>query len=372
MPQGLPRGRSATGPSPLGLLPWLIDACIAAARVAAGALTGSGALLAGGTHAATDLATRTALLHSRRRGRTDGRSPTSPHPAARHRERLFWPLGVGMLAAGAGAGAVTLAAGSRFPHPGALTEPGVAVSAATATLLWKAVPTARSLLRFRAEIAAGLQDAPVAPPAGGITGSPGSAGLAALPVGAWRRLVSHTARPEVTMAALLDVASATGALTVSVAVTTAALTDDPLADAIGMLVVGGLMAVTAVAQVLLMKETVVGHSVAGIFREQVTAAIEIEPTVVRLVHVELHERGPHEILIGAKVELIAGIEPGDVTETARRLQASLRRILPVTPVLYLEPALCRTDLPHATSEAPGERAGAGSEGASRETPLNPT
>ena len=55
-----------------------------------------------------------------------------------------------------------------------------------------------------------------------------------------------------------------------------------------------------------MKGLLIGESASVTDQEKIAAAIEIEPSVQRLIHMRTEHIGPDELLVGAKIELIPG------------------------------------------------------------------
>jgi hypothetical protein len=60
--------------------------------------------------------------------------------------------------------------------------------------------------------------------------------------------------------------------------------------------------------------------------------------------------GPDELLVGAKIELIADLSVTEAAEAVNRIEASVRRAVPIARVMYLEPDIFGTLVP---SDEPG-------------------
>ena len=75
------------------------------------------------------------------------------------------------------------------------------------------------------------------------------------------------------------------------------------------------------------------------------AAIEVEPSVQRLIHMRTQHIGPEELLVGAKIELIPDLSVAEAAEAVDRIEASVRRAVPIARVMYLEPDIFRTAVP---------------------------
>jgi len=92
------------------------------------------------------------------------------------------------------------------------------------------------------------------------------------------------------------------------------VTDDPLWDAIGTLSIGVLLVVIAIILAIEMKGLLIGEAASLTDQQRIAAAIEIEPSVTRLIHMRTQHIGPDELLVGAKLELVHGLSVEDAGE----------------------------------------------------------
>ena len=75
-------------------------------------------------------------------------------------------------------------------------------------------------------------------------------------------------------------------------------------DGIGTLAIGLLLIVIAVVLAIEMKGLLIGESATTADQQKIAAAIEVEPSVQRLIHMRTEHIGPDELLVGAKIELV--------------------------------------------------------------------
>jgi divalent metal cation (Fe/Co/Zn/Cd) transporter len=144
---------------------------------------------------------------------------------------------------------------------------------------------------------------------------------------------------------LEDLGALVGLVLALAAVTTSVVTDDAVWDGYGTLAIGVLLVVIAVILAIEMKGLLIGESASLIDQQKIAAAIEIEPSVTRLIHMRTEHIGPDELLVGAKIELVHGLSVDDAVEAVNRVEASVRRAVPTARVMYLEPDIFRTTLP---------------------------
>jgi divalent metal cation (Fe/Co/Zn/Cd) transporter len=161
----------------------------------------------------------------------------------------------------------------------------------------------------------------------------------------WWGFIRRSKQPELPVVLLEDLGALVGLVLALAAVTTSVVTDDAVWDGYGTLAIGVLLVVIAVILAIEMKGLLIGESASLIDQQKIAAAIEIEPSVTRLIHMRTEHIGPDELLVGAKIELVHGLSVDDAVEAVNRVEASVRRAVPTARVMYLEPDIFRTTLP---------------------------
>ncbi len=86
-----------------------------------------------------------------------------------------------------------------------------------------------------------------------------------------------------------------------------------------------------------MRSLLIGRSGTRKDVEAITAALEIDPAVRRLVSLRTQHQGPDELLVGARVELDHELSFPEVTEVVQRIERNVRRAVPVVRAMYIEP-----------------------------------
>jgi divalent metal cation (Fe/Co/Zn/Cd) transporter len=144
---------------------------------------------------------------------------------------------------------------------------------------------------------------------------------------------------------LEDLGALVGLFFALAAVSATVVTDDALWDGIGTLSIGVLLVVIAIILAIEMKGLLIGEAASLTDQQRIAAAIEIEPSVTRLIHMRTEHIGPDELLVGAKLELVHGLSVEDAVEAVNRIENSVRRAVPTARIMYLEPDIFRTSLP---------------------------
>jgi divalent metal cation (Fe/Co/Zn/Cd) transporter len=288
----------------------LTNVAAAAAALTGAAVTGSVVLLAVGLLAVADGGAQVGLLAGRWRDRHLRRRSADHHPLDTCRYRLFWLFAPGVVLVTV-AGVVAVGAGiAQMAGQTDFAEHRLALWFVGAALVFKCVSLAVAVTTVRRAIPPGMN-----PVAYLLRGYP----------------------PEPAVIARQD-GLAVAALVVAAGLTlTTQMTDLAGLDAGGATAIGGLLIVGAVLYVVQMNTMLVANPAGGHERQAITAVLEIEPTVVRLVHLEAYHLGPEELLVGAKVELIADLHASELADTVKRLASNVRRAVPAAAVVYIEP-----------------------------------
>jgi cation diffusion facilitator family transporter len=293
---------------------------IAIAKFGGFLVTKSASMLAESIHSVADTGNQMLLLLGHRRAR---RAPTPQHPFGYGRERFFWSFVVALMLFSLGGMFAIYEGVEKILHPHELESPMVAI----AILL---VAVVLESLSFRTAIS--------------------ESNLVKEPKTSWWRFIRHSKQPELPVVLLEDFGALCGLLIALAAVTTSLITDEPIYDAIGTLSIGILLVAIAAVLAVEMKGLLIGEAASTADQEAISAAIEIEPSVRRLIHLRTEHLGPEELLVAAKIELIDGLDVVEVADAINRVEASVRRAVPSARVMYLEPDVFRTSTPDDAPE----------------------
>jgi cation diffusion facilitator family transporter len=297
------------------------NAGIAVAKFVGFLITGATSMLAEAVHSVADSGNQALLLLGGRRAR---RAPTAEHPFGYGRERYFWAFVVALILFSLGGMFAIYEGVEKIRHPHEIESVGVAI-----TILLVAVVL--EVLSFRTAVveAAAVKD----------------------PQQSWWGFIRRTKQPELPVVLLEDLGALVGLVIALSAITVSSITGDPIWDGIGTLAIGLLLVAIAVVLAIEMKGLLIGESATLTDQQKIAAAIEIEPSVQRLIHMRTEHIGPDELLVGAKIELVEGLSMPEIVEVVNRVETSVRRAVPTARVMYLEPDIFRTHVP-SDSTAP--------------------
>jgi cation diffusion facilitator family transporter len=307
----------------------LANAGIALAKFVGFLVTGSASMLAESVHSGADTGNQGLLLLGGRRAQ---RAATPQHPFGYGRERYFWSFVVALMLFSLGGMFAIYEGVSKIRNPHELESAEVAI-----TILLIAIVL--EVFSFRTAIVEALK--------------------VKEPSTSWFNFVRRSKQPELPVVLLEDLGALVGLVFALVAVSVSVATDDPLYDGIGTLGIGVLLVVIATFLAIEMKGLLIGESATSSDQEAIAAAIEIEPSVRRLIHLRTQHIGPDELLVGAKIEFIDGLEVAEVAEVVNRVETSIRRAVPSARIMYVEPDVFHTGAtaPEAGAVAPTPGAG---------------
>jgi cation diffusion facilitator family transporter len=290
----------------------LANAGIAVAKFVGFLLTSSASMLAESVHSVADSGNQALLLLGGRRAR----KPATPeHPFGYGRERYFWAFVVAMILFSLGGMFAIYEGIEKIRHPHELESANIAIGILVVAILLET-------LSFRTAI---VEANKVKEPGTG-----------------WFRFLRRSKSPELPVVLMEDLGALVGLILALAAVVTAEVTGDAMWDGYGTLSIGILLVLIAIFLAIEMKGLLIGEAATETDQQAIAAAIEVEPTVTRLLHMRTEHIGPEELLVGAKIELVPGLRVEEVTEVVNRVETSVRRAVPSARIMYLEPDIFRT------------------------------
>ncbi len=283
------------------------NATIAIAKFVGFLVTGSSSMLAESVHSAADSGNQGLLLLGGRRAK---KAANEDHPFGYGRERYFWAFVVAL---------VLFSLGSLFAIYEGLHKIGEkdheleSPEWAIGILLFAIVAEAFS---FRTAIKE----------ADKVRGD----------AGYWQ-FIRRSKTPELPVVLLEDLGALVGLLLALGGVGMAIVTEDSVWDGYGTLAIGVLLGIIAIILVWEMKSLLIGESATRKDVEAMRAAIEIEPEVIRVLHMRAEHIGPDEILVGAKVEFLHELTVVEVSQAIDRVERNIRANVASARIIYLEP-----------------------------------
>ena len=89
------------------------------------------------------------------------------------------------------------------------------------------------------------------------------------------------------------------------------------------------------------KSLLVGEGASPADLGKIRDAINAHPEVEALIHIKTLYLGPDELLVGAKIAFSAKKKLADVATAIDAVEASIRAVVPIARVIYVEPDVYR-------------------------------
>lgn len=286
------------------------NAGIAAAKFVGFAITGASSMLAEAVHSVADTSNQGLLLLGQR---TSQREATKEHPFGFGRDRYFYSFIVALMLFSLGSAFAFYEGIHKLQHPEPLTSPIVAV-------VILVVAIGLETYSFRTAIVESRK----------IKGDV-----------SWWGFIRQSRTPELPVVLLEDAGALFGLVFALFGVGLSVITDDPVWDAVGTLMIGALLGVIAIILIIEMKSLLIGEGATPKELDAVSAAIA-GGRVQRLIHIRTQYIGPDELLVAAKIALEPGLPLSDVATEIDAAEARIREAVPAARLIYLEPDLDRT------------------------------
>jgi cation diffusion facilitator family transporter len=284
------------------------NASIAVAKLVAGIVSGSSAMLAEAAHSVADTMNQVFLLYSLAMG---DREADAEHPFGYGKDRFFWSFlaAVGIFVAGAG---FSLYEGlSRIFGPEA--EIG-SYAIAYAVLAFAALAEGASLARAWRQTRAEAQE----------------------------RRQSHASyvrasRDPTTKTVLFeDSAAVVGILVAFVGVALHQATGNQLYDGLASVLIAVLLAVVAFTLGRDTRGLLIGEAATAEERAAITEIVEAHPAVDRLLELLTMALAPDRLLVAARIDLADGLSADEIERASSDLDRELRERIPMVWQVFLD------------------------------------
>lgn len=292
---------------------------IAVAKFTGYLITGSAAMLAEAVHSVVDTSNQALLLFGQRAA---AKAPDALHPFGHGRSRYFWSFVVALVLFSLGSMFALYEGYEKVRHPVELSSPLVAI----AILL---VAIGLETYSFRTAI---RESRP-------LKGD-----------GSWWRFLRTSRNPELPVVLLEDTAALIGLALALIGVGLSVVTGDPVWDGVATLGISALLGVVAVFLMVEMHSLLIGEGATAAEDQAIRAALEGTENVTRLIHIRTQYLGPDEMLVGAKIAVVPSLDLAGVAATIDAAEANVRAAVPAALVIYLEPDLDRTPVPHSVDQ----------------------
>ena len=289
---------------------------IAVAKLVAGTLTGSSAMLAEGAHSVADTVNQLFLLTALTRSQ---KPADVQHPFGYGMERYFWSLlaAVGIFVLGAGFSVFEGIHSLLNPEP--VTALVVAYVVLGVSFLFEGTSWLKAMAQLRGE--AGERN-----------------------VGLLRHVVT-TPDPTAKTVAFEDTAAMLGILLAAGGITLHAVTGSGLWDGLASILIGMLLVGVAVSLGSASKRNLIGEAMPQHAREGLTKVINESVGVDVVVELLTMRLGPDDVLVAARVDVDDTATGGDLEQVADEVERRIKDSYPEVRHVFLDPTTASASTP---------------------------
>ena len=299
----------ASGSTKVILTAMFANLGIAIAKFVAYVFTSSSSMLAESIHSVADTSNQALLLLGGRRAR---KHATAEHPFGYGRERYFWSFVVALVLFSLGGLFAIYEGWHKLGDEGhGVSNAGWAIGVLVLGIFFEGTA-------FRAAVKESR-------PLKGTS--------------SWWEFIRHSRSPELPVVLLEDFGALTGLVLALVGVSVAAITGDARWDAYGTIAIGVLLVVIAAVLVFEMKSLLIGESARAPMRKKIVEAIESTEGMKTVLDLRTQHVGPDQLLVGAEVELDAGLSTDEVAAVIDCAEARIREAVPIAKMIYIEPEI---------------------------------
>ena len=281
------------------------NSCIAVAKFAAAAVTGSAAMLAEAIHSVADSGNQGILLWGMTVSRRHG---GSVHPFGRGKEVYFWSFMVAVMLFVGGAVFSVSHGVNALRHPHAVESFGLSVAVLVGALIFECFSFLVAIREFNR--------------------GRGSRSV-------WRSL--RETKDAALLVILFEDSAAVAGLVVALAgVIASYLTGAPLWDALASIVIGLLLAGVALILAFETKALLIGEAAGRRDRATIRAMVLAHSNVEQVRRLLTMHLGPEEILVNLDVELVDDLSGQEVHQTVEDVEKAIRGALPAAKNIFVE------------------------------------
>ena len=283
------------------------NTAIAVAKLAAGLVSGSSAMLAEAAHSLADTGNQLLLLVGVARSR---RPASAEHPFGHGRERYLWTflVAVNLFALGAAFSVYNGVHGLIVGHDPPEPLLALAVLAAAACFEGLALRTAWRQFAARRE------------PGRGLWGS-----------------VRESKDPELLTVLGEDSAAISGLAVAAVGIGLSELTGDAAFDAAASIVIGLILGAVALLLGREMHALIVGETASPRVNERIRDLVDRSPVVQEIIDLQTVHVGPDEIFLVLELVFADELTTDELERAIDELEAAIRQHLPQVTRIFIEP-----------------------------------
>ena len=279
---------------------------IAVSKFVAAGITGSSAMLTEGVHSVVDSTNQLLLMWGRRQAK---RAPDRLHPFGYGRELYFWSFVVAVLVFSLGAGVSVYEGYLHILHPEPPVSPFVAYAVLLVAFLlegWSTVEAFGDFKKAKGDLS-------------------------------WFQAVRQSKDPPAFIVLLENGAAMAGIIAAAIGLLMTQLTGNPLFDGAASVVIGVILALTAMLLAHESKGLLIGESADPILVEKIRVLACEREGVVGVGHVLTLHSSPDQITVMMNVDFRDDMLAGEVERIVCQIEEEARERWPAVKRLFVRP-----------------------------------
>ena len=281
------------------------NAAIAVIKFAAGAMTGSSAMISEGIHSLVDTGNGGLLFHGLRRG---ARPADEHHPFGHGMEIYFWSLIVAVSIFGIGGGMSIYEGITHIQHPAALEDPTINYIVLALAAVFESISFSVAWRAFRGS-------------------RRGRTTLAA---------IHHGKDPSLFTVLFEDTAALLGLVVAFFGVLLSHLLDAPFLDGAASVVIGCILVVAALWLAYESRSLLVGEAADPQMVADIRRLVLDDPAVTGLGVVLTMHLGPDDVLLNIEVLFTPGLPAEDIHAAVHRIEERINEPFPEVSRIFIE------------------------------------
>ena len=281
------------------------NSLIAVAKFVGASITGSSAMLSEGIHSLVDTGNQGLLLFGIARSK---RPADEKHPFGHASEIYFWAFVVAILIFSIGAGISIYHGIEKTLHPHPIADPMVNYIILSLAIVFEGFAWWIAYKEFAS--------------------TKGKKSLF--------QAVSESKDPTVFTVLFEDTAAMLGLIVALIGIWISVTYDLPIVDGIASILIGLILAGTAVVLALETQSLLIGEAAAPEIVDEIKQLIAAEKAIVAMNEIRTLHRGPNDVLLAISVDYDDKVRAGEVEQTNNRLGIAIKKRFPVVKRLYIE------------------------------------
>ena len=283
---------------------------IAATKFVAAGISGSASMLAEGIHSVADSGNQLLLLVGGKRAR---REATERHPFGYGRSRYIYAFMVSIVLFSIGGMFSVFEGIQKLGEPHEIDNAWLPLTVLGISILLETFSLRTALKEAKSQR--------------------GNASLI--------QFIRHAKSPELPVVMLEDIAALTGLVLAFGGVGLTVLTHDAMWDAIGTLAIGVLLVLVAIILGIETSSLLIGEGATEDDTDRIRTALTASRGVQGVIHMKTLYLGPDELMLAAKIAVAPDSTGKQIAEVIDLAEANVRKVVPATRVIYLEPDIAR-------------------------------